>query len=359
MAGGRGGRGGRLGQRGGLAAAQGLALLNGGMATMAAGLAQRGAAAPTLQILVTYALLAAAFGTLRGLRRREPGGTPERARLGNPPWKYAAVGLVDLEANFALVKALQYTSITSAAILDCTCVVFAALLAALCLGYKFNWRHCAGVVVALLGAAALTLSDIRWDSDAGRNPLFGDLLALLGAFLYAVSNTSQEHLLRRAPPSEVLLMVGLAGTIFGSLQVLIVARGEIFDSRWDPANVALCAADGAAGFLFYSATPLVLESIGSSGFNLSLLATDLWAVLARVAFFGGFSGGLAVAGFLAALLLEACGVGLYAWGGDPWGGGGSKRYEPVAEQELEPGRGRGGGAGGGDGAGPGAEAAGC
>jgi hypothetical protein len=122
-------------------------------------------------------------------------------------------------------------------------------------------------------------------------------------------------------------MLGLAGTVFGSLQVLILARGELLDSRWDAANVALCAADGFAGFLFYSATPHVLESIGSSGFNLSLLATDLWAVLARVAFFGGFSGGLAVAGFFGALLLEASGVALYAWGGDPWGGGGGKRYE--------------------------------
>ena len=344
-----------------MAAAQGLALVNGGMAAMAAGLARRGAAAPTLQILVTYALLAAAFGALRVLRRREPGAAAGAARLRNPLWKYAAVGLVDLEANFALVKALQYTSITSAAILDCTCVVFAALLAVLCLGYRFNWRHCAGVLVALLGAAALTLSDIHWDSDAGRNPLFGDLLALLGAFLYAVSNTSQEHLLRRASPSEVLLMIGLAGTVFGTLQVLIVARGELLDSRWDPANVALCAADGFAGFLFYSATPFVLESIGSSGFNLSLLATDLWAVLARVAFFGGFSGGLAVAGFLAALLLEACGVALYAWGGDPWGGGGSKRYEAVAEPELESGARQveGGGGGGGGGAGPAAEAEDC
>ena len=353
MAGGGGaGRGrGRLGVREGVAAAQGLALVNGGMAAMAAGLAQRGAAAPTLQVLVTYALLAGGFGALQTAGRRRARGAgrgssgeppPPRSGLGNPLWKYAVVALVDLEANFALVKALQYTSITSAAILDCTCVVFAALLAALFLGYRFNRSHASGVVVALLGAAALTLSDTRWDSDAGRNPLLGDLLALLGAFLYAVSNTSQEHLLRRAEPSEVLLMVGLFGSLFASVQVLTVARGELLDSRWDAANVALCAADGVAGFLFYSVTPHVLESIGSSGLNLSLLATDLWAVLARMAFFGGFSSGLAVAGFAMALLLEACGVALYAWGGDPLNGRDKQEelYEAVEELQL-PGAGSG------------------
>ena len=57
---------------------------------------------------------------------------------------------------------------------------------------------------------------------------------------------------------------------------------------------------------------------GAAVLNLSLLATNLWAAIARVAFFGGF-GPAYGACFVASALLTAGGLGVYTTAGAPGG----------------------------------------
>ena len=85
-------------------------------------LAQRGIDAPTAQNVANYALLSL-HGIpllLRRSRRKEQteaeAADAAAARL--RPWQWLLLALADVEANYMLVLAYQYTDITSVCVLD-------------------------------------------------------------------------------------------------------------------------------------------------------------------------------------------------------------------------------------------------
>lgn len=53
----------------------------------------------------------------------------------------------------------------------------------------------------------------------GNNVLIGDILVLLGASLYAVSNVCEEYIVKKLSRREFLGMVGLFGTIISGIQL--------------------------------------------------------------------------------------------------------------------------------------------
>lgn len=67
----------------------------------------------------------------------------------------------------------------------------------------------------------------------GNNVLIGDILVLLGASLYAVSNVCEEYIVKKLSRKEVLGMVGLFGTIISGIQLLIVEYKDIASIHWD------------------------------------------------------------------------------------------------------------------------------
>lgn len=79
----------------------------------------QGVFVPTFQSAAVYACLAAIYGGLLVARRQPPS---ERLH------KYAALALLDMEANFLLNKAYRYTSITSVTLLDCWTIPGSVLL---------------------------------------------------------------------------------------------------------------------------------------------------------------------------------------------------------------------------------------
>jgi drug/metabolite transporter (DMT)-like permease len=91
-------------------------------------LALHGVNAPTLQSFFNYCLLAVTFGTARAAERRP---------LQRPWWQYAALAVLDVEANYLVTKAYQYTSITSVTLLDCFTIPTVMLLSWLVL--KSRW----------------------------------------------------------------------------------------------------------------------------------------------------------------------------------------------------------------------------
>jgi solute carrier family 35 protein F1/2 len=58
-----------------------------------------------------------------------------------------------------VVKAYQYTSITSVMLLDCFTIPVALVLTYLFLKTKYNWRHLVGVVLCLVGLGILVYDD--------------------------------------------------------------------------------------------------------------------------------------------------------------------------------------------------------
>lgn len=53
----------------------------------------------------------------------------------------------------------------------------------------------------------------------GSDVLIGDILVLLGASLYAVSNVCEEYIVKKLSRQEFLGMVGLFGTIISGIQL--------------------------------------------------------------------------------------------------------------------------------------------
>ncbi|XP_020261481.1 solute carrier family 35 member F1-like isoform X2 [Asparagus officinalis] len=192
-------------------------------------LSRRGINAPTSQSFLNYLLLALFYGGFLIYRRK-----PLQMRW----YYYLLLSVVDVEANFLVVKAYQYTSLTSVMLLDCWSIPSVIFLTWLFLKTKYRLRKFAGVAICVAGLVLVVFSDVHSnDRGGGPKPLKGDMLVIGGSMLYAISNVS-----------EVLPFVGFA----------------------------------LAMFLFYSTVPVILKISGSTMLNLSLLTSDMWAVLIRI-----------------------------------------------------------------------------
>ena len=128
------------------------------------------------------------------------GGCCGRARggAGAPWWSFAALALADVEANYLVVKAYSYTSMTSVMLIDSWSIVVAMALSAAFLHRRFSLRHGVGVMCCVAGLVVLALSDGGSGGDAGGRALWGDFLCLAAASLYGVSNVLQVRACARA-----------------------------------------------------------------------------------------------------------------------------------------------------------------
>ncbi|KAD3337108.1 hypothetical protein E3N88_32628 [Mikania micrantha] len=238
-------------------------------------LARRGINAPTSQSLANYVMLAIVYGGILIYRR-----SGLKARW----YYYLLLGLVDVEANYLVVKAYQYTSITSIMLLDCWSIPSVILLTWLFLKTKYRYRKIAGVAICIAGLVLVIFSDVHADdrSQSGSNPIKGDFLVVAGATLYAVSNVSEEFFVKTADRIELMAMLGLFGAIFSGIQISILEREELKSIHWSSGSLLPYTGFAAAMFLFYSGVPVLLKMSGSTMLNLSLLTSDMWSVLIRI-----------------------------------------------------------------------------
>ncbi|GLC65724.1 hypothetical protein PLESTF_000333100 [Pleodorina starrii] len=287
--------------------AQVLSLLLCVMGTTSGLLASRGINMPATQSFFNYLLLSITCGAYH-LRNRG-------LRLSNPWYHYLLLAVMDVEANFLVTKAYQYTSVTSVTLLDCFTIPAVMVLSALALRARYLPGHYTGAALCIGGLALLVVTDGA-SATGGSQPLLGDALVLMGSLLYACSNVAQERLLLGATPvSELLAAVGSFAALVGGMQAALLERGAWLSADWtDPWAVAApLAGFSLALYAFALLLPLVLMWSGATVLNLSLLTSDVWAAGARVAFFGGFGG---TAGWFAlSLLFEAVGLVLYTRAG--------------------------------------------
>jgi drug/metabolite transporter (DMT)-like permease len=136
------------------------------------------------------------------------------------------------------------------------------------------WKRIFGILVCLAGLGLLLWEDIRQGrlpSDGDGNPFtpstlstpfttttstttsttssttdrndrawLGDLLTLLGASLYAISNLVQEWYVKTRDCNEVLMMVGLFGVVVSGVQCLILESESIRMAQWTREGGTLC-----------------------------------------------------------------------------------------------------------------------
>ncbi|PWA70319.1 solute carrier family 35 member SLC35F1/F2/F6 [Artemisia annua] len=215
-------------------------------------LAKRGINAPTSQSLANYVLLAIFYGII--LIGRKKG---MKAKW----YYYLLLGLIDVEANYLVVKAYQYTSLTSVMLLDCWSIPSVIILTWLFLKTKYRFKKIAGVVICVVGLVLVIFSDVHASdrSQSGSHPIKGDLLVIAGATLYAVSNVSEEFFVKKADQVELLAMLGLFGAIVSGIQIGVLEREELKAIHWSSGAVLPYAGFAAAMFLFYSGVPILLK----------------------------------------------------------------------------------------------------
>ncbi|GAB1294219.1 Solute carrier family 35 member F2 [Apodemus speciosus] len=261
---------------------------------------------PMLQSFINYCLLFLVYTAMLAFRSGSDNLLTEI--LKRKWWKYALLGLADVEANYLIVRAYQYTTLTSVqlacyisldslvltmywthnrstsaaqpptpnpkgydySLLDCFGIPVLMALSWFILRARYKVIHFIAVFVCLLGVGTMVGADILAgrEDNSGSDVLIGDILVLLGASLYAVSNVCEEYIVKKLSRQEFLGMVGLFGTIISGIQLLIVEYKDIARIQWD----------WKIGFM-----PLVIKVTSATSVNLGILTADLYSL-----FFGLF-----------------------------------------------------------------------
>ncbi|XP_053177185.1 solute carrier family 35 member F2-like [Scomber japonicus] len=245
---------------------------------------------PMLQSFLNYTLLCATYTTLLLCKT---GDENLFQILKRRWWKYLLLGLVDVEANYTVVKAYQYTTLTSVQLLDCFVVPVLMILSWWILKMRYRPVHYVAVCACLLGVGAMVGADLLAGRDQGStsNVLLGDALVLLSASLYAVSNVCQEYTVKNHSRVEFLGMVGLFGTIISTIQMVILERNEVASIQWSWQVGLLFSGYALCMYGLYSCMPIVIKLSSATSVNLSLLTADLFSLFCGIFLFQyNFSG---------------------------------------------------------------------
>ncbi|KAK3405822.1 hypothetical protein EUGRSUZ_K02054 [Eucalyptus grandis] len=236
-------------------------------------IADLGVDAPLTQMLLVYLGLALVYGGVMLYRRR---------RLLVPWYWYLILGCVDVQGNYLVNKAYQYSSITSVTLLDCWTIVWVVALTWIFLGTRYSLWQLLGAALSVLGLGFVMLSDAGVGGGGGSKPLLGDVLVIAGTVFFAVSNVAEEFCVKKKDRVEVLAMLGLFGTLVSVIEISIVERESDESIQWSTDIILAFVGFVASCFMFYSLVPFVLKMSGATMFNLSALTSDMWAVVVRI-----------------------------------------------------------------------------
>jgi drug/metabolite transporter (DMT)-like permease len=224
---------------------------------------------------------------------------------------YIFAAVLDVEANYLVILAYNYTTITSVMLLDCFTIPCAMVLSYLFLGCRYNYMHILGTAICLLGLACIVINDSAMvgddDAAAGSNPVLGDVLCLCGAVLYASSNVLQEHLVKFHDREQFLGHLGCFGFAIAAVQCAIVDLPRMRRAHFTGKVVGATSGFVVCLFLMYTNTTAFLQHGDAVLFNLSLLTSDVYAVVFSYFFSGYFVGWL----YFVAFALVIVGLLLY------------------------------------------------
>ncbi|CAJ0565355.1 unnamed protein product, partial [Mesorhabditis spiculigera] len=242
-------------------------------------LSNAGINAPAAQNLTNYFLLACVYGTALVWRGDRDDGFI--AVLKTRGWKYFILALIDVEANYMIVYAYKYTTVTSVQLLDCMTIPTVLLLSWLFLSVRYLLSHIIGVCICLLGIACLIYADILQEkgSIGGSDRPLGDLLCISGSVLYAVSNVSEEFLVKQHSRIEYLAMVGTFGTFIAAIQSAILEHNTLASISWTWPHIGSFALYALCMFIFYSMFTVVLQRTSALMINLATLTADFYSLL--------------------------------------------------------------------------------
>jgi hypothetical protein len=148
-----------------------------------------------------------------------------------------------------------------------------------------------GTGICLLGLACIVINDSTRatddDAPAGSNPVLGDILCLSAAVLYASSNVLQEHLVKFHDREEFLGYLGCFGFGIAVVQCMLVDLQGMRRANFTGKVIGAICGFVVCLFLMYTNTTAFLQHGDAVLFNLSLLTSDVYAVVFTY-FFSGY-----------------------------------------------------------------------
>ncbi|XP_042045954.1 solute carrier family 35 member F1-like isoform X4 [Salvia splendens] len=219
--------------------------------TFSASLVSTQVDAPLFLSFTTYSAVALVYGSIMLYRRH---------KLMVPWYCYALLGFVDVHGNYLVNKAFQFTSITSVTILDCWTIVWSIILTWMFLATRYSLWQFLGAAICVGGLALVLLSDAGVSGGgSGSNPLLGDFLVIVGSIFFTVSNVGEEFCVKRKDRVEVVSMIGVFGMLISATEITVLERNTLASTKW------------SAGV-----------RSGAAFFNISMLTSDMWAVVIRI-----------------------------------------------------------------------------
>ncbi|KAF8892085.1 solute carrier family 35 member SLC35F1/F2/F6 [Infundibulicybe gibba] len=195
-------------------------------------------------------------------------------------WKYFILAACDVEGNFLVVKAYEYTDLLSCMLLDAWAIPVCLLFSWIYMRPKYHWTQILGVLICVGGLGMLVGSDQITDKDwTALDRGKGDAFMIAGATLYGFTNATEEFLVRKRPLYEVVGQLGMYGVLINGIQAAGLEHTGMKNASWNGATIGLLVAYTAAMFILYTVAPLLYRMASSAYYNLSLLSSDFYGLL--------------------------------------------------------------------------------
>lgn len=263
-------------------------------------LANGGNSLPALQSLFNYILLMALFVPYTLYRY----GLAEYWRmLRTEGWKFAILAFFDVQGNYFIVNAYNYTNMLSAALLDNLAIVFVVLLSYVFLHVRYHWTQLTGILVCIGGVILIVMSDlVTGKNTESVNALKGDAFVVLSSIFYGSSNVLQEFLVSKRPYYEVLGQLGFFGTMILGTQFIFLESESLQTVDWSLKVMGYFLGYTISLLALYLLAPIMFRMSSGAFYNLSLLTSDFWALLIGIRLFGYYVFWLYPVGFVFTVL---------------------------------------------------------
>lgn len=262
-----------------------LALAQTGTNTFTSLLTERDLNIPAFQTFFNYVLLNLVYTSLTIYKY---GFKKWSKMLWNDCWRYFILAFLDVEGNYFIVLAYDYTNLLSAQLFSFWTVICVVVISLIFMKVRYHLAQYGGIVLACGGFAVLIASDYITGSNnyAAANALKGDLFCLLAQTLYAFSNTFEEFLVSKRPMYEVIGQLAFWGMLINGTQAAIFDRHSIQHAHWDGKDVGYIIGYTGLLFIFYTLAPIVFRMSSAAFFNIGLLTGTFWGIIVGTQVFG-------------------------------------------------------------------------
>lgn len=206
-----------------------------------------------------------------------------------------------LAVHFAAwFESLEWTSVAASVTLVQIQPIFVAVGAWALLEERLNARMVGGIVVSLVGATILSGAGLVDGGVVGRNPLYGNLLAVLGAIMAAGYVLAGRSLRQRFPLVPYVLVVYGASTV--TLLGFVLLDGSALTGYPSREWILFLAMALGPGLLGHTLINWALKYVESSVISVTLLGEPVGSALLAVAIFAEVPGTATIVGGIIVLL---------------------------------------------------------